>query len=208
MIYLSDDYVNKYQDVLGYIIGRAISEGYSYPHIEKTIAYSSAFSTFEKSDITEIAFSSKESIYCKLFETDGSSDYIYNPYDIYGWLGYTYIRLFFDLRITFETLFYLVPIEKMLGMYRLYHEMDYRQALDEVKLGIAHSYLNMIMNRKGMSSTKLADLTGVSASTISALRYAHRDINKLEAFKLIRIAQALRVKTESLLTDIGLVFNK
>ena len=96
----------------------------------------------------------------------------------------------------------------MLGMYRLYHEMDYRQALDEVKLGIAYSYLNVIMNHKGISSTKLAELTGISASTISALRYAHRDINKLEAFKLIRIAQALRVKTESLLTDIGLVFDK
>ena len=63
MIYLSDDYITTFQDTLGYIIGRTISNGYSPRFVEKTIAYSSAFSLLEKSDITELAFSSGENIF-------------------------------------------------------------------------------------------------------------------------------------------------
>ena len=206
MIFLSDDYVTKYQDVLGYLIGRAINEGYALPFIEKTIAYSSVFSNFEKSDITEIAFSSKELIYDKVF-TANENDYIYSPYDVYGWLGFIYIHLFFDLKITFETLFFIAPIEKTLEMYHLYHEMDYRQTLEFVKKRINYSFLNVCMDKRNMSSSKLSLLTNIPYSTINALRYGNRSIDKLEAQKLLKIALSLRVKPESLLTDIALDFN-
>lgn len=204
MIYLSDDYVNKYQDTLGYVIGRGISEGYSVRFIEKSIAYSSAFSSFEKSNITDIAFSSCEKIYNSMFESKSINDYGYNPYGVFGWLGYTYIRLFFDLKITFESLFFILPIDKAVNMYHVYHEMDYRQTLDDVKSSIEYSLLNIIMKAKGLSSKKLSILSGVPASTISSLRYGKRDINKLEAISVLKIANALGVKSESLLTDIDL----
>lgn len=207
MIYLADDYINKYQDVLAYIIGRAISEGYSTSHIEKTIAYSSVFSSLEKSDITEIAFTSSEMLYNKLFNSKRDNDYFYNPFDAYGWAGYIYIHLFFDLRITFELLFIIAPIDRIITMYHLYHEMDYRQTLADIKNTVKHSYLNIIMESKGISTSRLAALSGVSSSTISALRYGNRDINKLAAYQLIKIANSLRVKAESLLSDIGLVFD-
>lgn len=208
MIYLSDDYCVKYQDTLGYIIGRTINAGYSSRFVEKTIAYSSAFSSLEKSDITEIAFTSKEMIFSSMFGLGVSNNYEYNPYDVYGWLGYTYIRLFFDLRITFEALFVLLPIEKAINMYHIYHEMDYLQTLETVKNNIKYSILNEIMNSKGFSGQELSNLSGVSFATISALRYGKRDINKLEAGLLVKIAIALRVKVESLLTDINLIFDR
>ena len=40
MIYLSDDYIEKYIDTLSYLINRAVEEGYSFDYIEKHIAYS------------------------------------------------------------------------------------------------------------------------------------------------------------------------
>lgn len=206
MIYLSDDYVSKYQEVLGYLIGRALSSGYSIPHIEKTIAYSLTFSNFEKSDITDIAFSSNENIYSKLFNGDNNT-YQFSQYDVFGWVGYTYIRLFFDLNITFETLFYIIPIDSLMNMYHLYHEMDYYQTLNFVKNSVKHSYLDIIMNNKGVSVMELSILSGVASSTIRVLRYRKRDIDKLEAQKLLKIANALRVKPESLLTNISLIFD-
>ena len=206
MIYLADDYVVKYQDTLGYIIGRAIEEQYSPFHVEHAIAYSSSFSLLEKSDVTEIAFYTSEDIYKEAFKiSKENNEYDYNPYGIFGWIGYTYIRLFFDLKITFELLFILLPIEKMVYMYKLYHEIDYQHALDEVNESIKYSYLNMIMKRKKISTAKLSTLSGVPFSTISALRYGKRDINKLEASSLLKLSNALCVKMESLLTDINLI---
>lgn len=207
MIYLTDDYVTTFQDTLGYIIGRTISSGYSPRFVERTIAYSSAFSLLEKSDITELAFSPKEYIFERMFDIYISNEFEYSPYDVYGWLGYTYIRLFFDLKITFESLFFVLPIDEAINMYPLYHEMDYLQTLDFVKSKVKYSLLDEIMAYKKMSSQKLSRLSGVSYSTISALRYGKRDINKLEGFSLLRLSNALRVKMESLLADINLIFD-
>lgn len=207
MIYLTDDYVTTFQDTLGYIIGRTISNGYSPRFVERTIAYSSAFSLLEKSDITELAFSPKEYIFERMFDIYISNEFEYSPYDVYGWLGYTYIRLFFDLEITFESLFFVLPIDEAINMYPLFHEMDYLQTLDFVKSKVKHSLLDEIMAYKKMSSQKLSRLSGVSYSTISALRYGKRDINKLEGFSLLRLSNALRVKMESLLADINLIFD-
>lgn len=208
MIYLSDDYVTKYQDTIGYVIGRAISGGCSPRFIEKTIAYSSAFSSLEKSDITELAFSSKELVFCNMFDLNVSNNFVYSPYDVYGWLGYIYIRLFFDLSVTFESLFIVLPINDAINMYHLYHEMDYRQTFDFVKNKIKYSYLDEIMDKKNMSTQTLSKTSGVSYSTVNAIRYGKRDINKLEAQSLLKLSNALHVKMESLLTDINLIFDR
>ena len=205
MIYLSDDYITTFQDTLGYIIGRTISNGYSPRFVEKTIAYSSAFSLLEKSDITELAFSSSEYIFERMFDINVLNEYEYSPYDVYGWLGYIYIHLFFDLKITFESLFITLPIDEAINMYPLYHEMDYLQSLEYVKSKIKYSLLDEIMTCRKLSSLKLSRLSGVSYSTISALRYGKRDINKLEASSLLKLSNALCVKMESLLTDINLI---
>lgn len=208
MIYLSDDYVTTFQDALGYIIGRTISNGYSPRFVERTIAYSSAFSLLEKSDITELAFSPKEYIFERMFEINISNEYEYSPYDVYGWLGYTYIRLFFDLKTTFESLFFVLPIDEAINMYPLYHEMDYLQTLEYLKGKVKYSLLDVIMTCRKISSQKLSRLSGVSYSTITALRYGKRDINKLEGSSLLKLSNTLRVKMESLLTDINLIFDQ
>jgi len=208
MIYLTDDYVTAFQDTLGYIIGRTISNGYSPRFVERTIAYSSVFSLLEKSDITELAFSPKEYIFERMFDINISNEFEYSPYDVYGWLGYVYIRLFFDLKITFESLFFVLPIDEAINMYPLYHEMDYLQTLEYVKGKVKYSLLDVIMACRKISSQKLSRLSGVSYSTISALRYGKRDINKLEGLSLLRLSNALRVKMESLLTDIDLIFDQ
>lgn len=208
MIYLSDDYVTTFQDALGYIIGRTISNGYSPRFVERTIAYSSAFSLLERSDITELAFSPKEYIFERMFEINISNEYEYSPYDVYGWLGYTYIRLFFDLKTTFESLFFVLPIDEAINMYPLYHEMDYLQTLEYLKGKVKYSLLDVIMTCRKISSQKLSRLSGVSYSTITALRYGKRDINKLEGSSLLKLSNTLRVKMESLLTDINLIFDQ
>lgn len=207
MIFTSDDYITKYQDTLSYILERAVFEKYSLDYIEKTIAYSKPFLEFEKSNITQIAFSSQEYIYHELFPLKDNDDFYADYYGPFGWAGFMYIKLFFDLRITFETLFIIFPIEKMLASYHLYHEMEYSQLLRYVKSLIAFSYLNMIMKKKNISSNDLSNNTGISMSTINALRYEKRDINKVEANKLLKMSSALNVRMESLLTDIALEFD-
>lgn len=204
MIYLSDDYIEKYSNTLSYLIGRSANEGYSFDYIQRKISYSEAISEFEKSNVTIIAFSSMEKTYSGIF-TDYNNEYQYNPYDIFGWVGYAYIHLFLNLEITFEALFFLIPIQEMLNMYKLYHEMDITHLEEYAKEVMKHSLLDVIMKRKKTSNNDLSKKTNIPVSTINSLRYGNRDITKLEAKKILSIAYALNVKIETLLTNIDLV---
>jgi len=203
MIYLSDDYIEKYSNTISYLIGRSANEGYSFDYIQRKISYSEAISEFEKSNVTIIAFSSMEKIYSGVF-TDYNNEYQYNPYDIFGWVGYAYIHLFLNLEITFEALFFLIPIQEMLNMYKLYHEMDITHLEEYAKEVMKYSLLDVIMKRKKTSNNDLSKKTNIPVSTINSLRYGNRDITKLEAKKILSIAYALNVKIETLLTNIDL----
>ena len=204
MIYLSDDYINKYCDVLSYLIGRSVEEGYSFDHIEKSLAYSSIANELERSNVTTIAFSSMEKIYSHIFPGKDNK-YDLDIYGLFGWVGYTYMHLFLSMEITFESLFYLIPIHDMLNQYHLYHEMDYKQILDYANEQIRYSILNVVMKRKKVSNNELSLSTGLSIATINALRYGKRDISKLAGDKLLLLSRALNVKIESLLPKIHLI---
>lgn len=203
MIYLFDDYIDKYSNTISYLIGRSYKEGYSFDYIEKKISYSLMINELEKSNITLIAFSSFEKNYHEIF---GSKDntYEFNEYDIFGWIGYAYIHLFLFLEITFEALFSILPIKEMMNLYNLYHEMDINRLLEHAKEVMEYSLLDVIMKKNKLSNKELSLKTNISISTINALRYGNRDIAKLEASKLLSLAHYLNVKIETLLPNINL----
>lgn len=204
MIYLSDDYVIKYIDTFGYIFSRSIKEGYTFPYIEKKISQSLIADELEKSNVTTIAFTSFEKIYQDIFPQFDNQDFVYNPYDQYGWIGYIYIHLFLHYQITFELLFIVLPLEEALSLYSLYHEMDYTKVISLFKERVEHSYLDNIMKRKEISTQKLSDSTGIPFSTLNAIRYGVRDISKLESKAFYKISKSLNIKMTSLITNLEL----
>ena len=204
MIYLSDDYLTKYIDVLGYLFSRSISEGHSFPYIEKRISYSEMVEELERSDITTIAFSSMEKIYRNIFPEFDNNNFIYNPYDEFGWASYIYIHLFIKYQITFEVLFMIIPLKKMLSLYKIYHEMDINQMYSFFQESIEFSYFDNIVKYRKISSKQLSLKSGVSFSTIASLRFSKRDISKLEAMKLYNLATVLKIKISSLLPNLEL----
>ena len=96
MIYLSDDYVSKYSDVLSYLIARSHDEGYSFDYIQKSISYSIAVNELERSNVTIIAFSSIEKIYSDIFPPN-QINHKYQVHNYYYALGRCHY-IFFQLR--------------------------------------------------------------------------------------------------------------
>lgn len=203
MIFLADDYIDKYCNTISYLIGRSITENYSFDYIEKSIAYSAVISELEKSNITTIAYTSLERIYSDIFPFN-ENKYLLDIYGIYGWVGFAYIHLFLKLQITFEALFTLIPIKEMLKLYKLYHEMDINRLVDYIKEKMEYPILDILMKNKNISCNKLSKETSIPLSTIKALRYGIRDIGKMESSKLLVIARELNVKMETLLGNIYL----
>lgn len=209
MIYLAEDYVNKYQEALTAVIKAGVDCMYSFGVIERSISYSKTFSEFEKSNITRIAFSSiDETVDDVYFDDKKNKKVDYDIYSEYGWLGYVYIKLFFSLNTTFENLFTIFPILDALESYHIYHEMDFSELEEYVRNRLDASYLNMHMKKQKKSTSSLANESGVNESTIRAIRYGKRSPNKLELLSAMKLSEALHIKTESIASEIDLVFHE
>ncbi len=207
MIYLSDDYLYKYIDTLGYIFSRSIFERYSLEHIEYVISHSRMVDELENSNVTTIAFSSAKLIYFELFPLHENGGYQNNPYDEYGWISFAYIHLFLKYQITFEMLFTIIPIKDCLSLYKIYHEMDITHLYKAFEKRVKYSYLDNLIKKRKMSSKELSYKSGLSYATIRALRYSRRDINKIELNNALKLSNALNIKLTSLLTSLSLKFH-
>ena len=204
MIYTMYDYLSKYSDTLSEIIALAEKDNYSFDYIEKTISYSIPFSNFENSNITDIAFSSSSKLYNQLFQNGKAT---LGEISIFGpayWIGETYIRLFLKYRLSFEALFAYLPIEVMHSQFDLYHEMDDCQFYKYFESLLKDNLLSVFLKKKGMSAVSLANKSGISISTIRALKEGKRDLNKLQASFLEKIASCLGVKMKSLIRPLNL----
>lgn len=203
MIYTADDYIEKYQSALERLLSKTIGLHFSFSFIERKIAYSDVFSEFEKSNVTLIAFNDNERIYDAIFG-NSDNDLLMEDDAIYSWLSFVYIHLFLKFKVTFEMLFMALPLKKALNMFHLYHEMDITQVDKVFDDAIIPSSLSCVMDSKKITVRQLSEKTRIPFATIRSLKYGYRSIDKLEASKLISIAFALNVKTETLLTSIPL----
>ena len=102
-------------------------------------------------------------------------------------------------------LFITLPIETALKMYPVYHEMDILQLRDYFFKTLHPSSLSLIMKKRSLTMRQLSETTGIPFSTIRSLKLGYRDIDKLEVLKTILIANALNVKTETLLREMPLI---
>lgn len=204
MIYTMYDYLSKYSDTLSEIIALAEIDNYSFDYIEKNIAYSIPFSNFENSNITDIAFTSSSKLY-KLMFPNGKATL--NDISIFGqayWIGETYIRLFLKYRLSFEALFAYLPLKVIHSQFDLYHEMDASQFDKYFESLLKENPLSIFLKKKKMNSVDLANKTNISISTIRSLKEGKRDLNKLQASYLEKIATSLGIKMKSLIRPLNL----
>ena len=204
MIYTSYDYISKYSDTLAEIIALAKLDKYSFEHIEKTLSSSKMIDEFEYSDITLIAFTSSSRLYRSLFPDAKASINDIALFDSSYWIGETYIRIFLKYKLTFEAIFTYLPLEIMERQYALYHEMDEGQFDEYFESLLKENILSKTMSKKSITSVALAKKTNISLSTIRSLKEGKRDIHKISADKLEKIATSLNIKLRTLLYPITL----
>lgn len=204
MIYSSYDYISKYSDTLAEIIALAKLDKYSFEYIERTLSSSKMIDEFEYSDITLIAFTSSSRLYRSLFPDAKASINDIALFDSSYWIGETYIRIFLKYKLTFEAIFTYLPLEIMERQYALYHEMDEGQFDEYFESLLKENILSKIMSKKSITSVALSKKTNISLSTIRSLKEGKRDIRKISADKLEKIATSLNIKLRTLLYPITL----
>ena len=119
------------------------------------------------------------------------------------WAGWALAFYQWYSSFSFMEILKAVPLEKIMEMYPIYHEMDIMQFVDKIqekmKLAYPQTKLRLLRESSGLSQSELESVSGVPLRQIQLFEQRQRDINKTAAETLLKLSKALCCKMEDLI---------
>ena len=119
------------------------------------------------------------------------------------WAGWALAYYQWSSDTTFMNILKAVPLDDIIGMYPVYHEMDIAKFVEQMNALMKAVYpqtrLRAHRDNCGMSQAELAEESGVPLRQIQLFEQGQRDINKTAAGTLYKLSKALCCRMEDLL---------
>lgn len=119
------------------------------------------------------------------------------------WAGWALAYYQWSTDTTFMDILKAVPLDDIIRMYPVYHEMDIAKFVEQMnelmKAVYPQTRLRAHRDNCGMSQAELAEESGVPLRQIQLFEQGQRDINKTAAVTLYKLSKALRCRMEDLL---------
>ncbi len=180
---------------LYYLIEYGVRNNYSLGSIEEFVALSDMFKQLENGEENFLNIRNSAEEIEETYRVDSIDFLSEEKTDLY-WVSQTYIYLFFKYRKPISYIFLYLPIEDLLKMYRIFHELDISYVYENFDKRVeATSLLKMLINKRDLSINKLSQLTGISESTL--IFYSKKDSSLYNAsnHNIYRLSIALRVNS-------------
>jgi len=121
------------------------------------------------------------------------------------WAGWALAEYQWYTGRRFKDIFDRVPIDKIIGMYSVYHEMDITNFIDAMesfyKEAEGESNLKRIRENRGISQSELSEQSGVNLRNIQMYEQRVNNIDKAQAQTLYKLSRVLGCHIEDLLEN-------
>lgn len=198
--------LNSTQELLGDFFNLAINHYHLSPNKAYKLLLISKYSKLiEKGNPSIIYGKSGYELFYDISKEINSSYQITKPKFLEKtetyWAGWIVGYLQWATARSFDNIFELLPLEKIISMYHPYHEMDERHFVEDVleKYFLPKSNLFRIRKRNKLTQKELANRASVSVRTIQMIEQRHNDINQVKAINLFNISRELNCQMEDLL---------
>ena len=187
---LNDYIVNCFIDLLGQSIGTAHHFDVNPEIIEKRILKSEFYRDFINGSHS-FAFASQERL---IIETTGHNPSIEYFDNISLWCGYAYTHLILNQRKGLDYLFLYIPLNEMMNLYPLYHEMGWSQLDDYLQKKVKEkSLLNKLIKKNNLTKEKLALITGINVNTIKKYCFSDASLHNAPIKNIYKFAYVFDV---------------
>ncbi len=134
----------------------------------------------EKDTYSELFNQPLEDIFYSITENKVEKDESYGIYNDAYWAGKCYFDLHTTLNKTFAYLFLKLPIDKMLDLYPVYHEMDFSSLVEYFKqIEEETTILKTLCEEKKVTLTEVSKKTGININTLR--KYYRSDVSLYKA---------------------------
>ena len=161
--------LNKFNDLVGRLFFYGFSNHFSNIYIQESVSMSFIFKDYlDKGDDFFIDNYLDIDIFQKTYNVFKVDENAINQTNTLSmWLSEAYLRLYFRYHKAMSFIFLYIPLEKMIQLFDIYHEMDWRQLYhySEEKISKA-SLLSLLLKERKMNVKELSVLTDIKYQTL------------------------------------------
>ena len=132
-----------------------------------------------------------------------SADEMYLDKSPEYWAGWALAYYQWFTSRSFMEILHAMPLDGIIRMYPLYHEMDLSHFVEQMDRFMKETYPQTRLRERrsncGLSQSELAAEADVPLRQIQLFEQGQRDINKTSAITLLKLSKALHCKMEDLL---------
>ena len=167
--------LNKIKDIFARMFVIGIQNKINLYSFSAMLERSEFVSSIEKEEYTELYNEPLENIFYSITDNKIEKDTSYGIYNDAYWVGECYFKLHLTLNKSFAYLFLKLPIEKMLDLYPVYHEMDFSSLVEYFKqIEEDTTILKILCDEKKVSLTEVSRKTGININTLR--KYYRSDV--------------------------------
>ena len=202
-------YLSSAQNILGHAVDFAVVTLSISPELfESCLAASNAARQFEKGNPSYVAgMNGCEFARRVLSESglnfDDAEDVMYLDKSPEYWAGWALAFLQWHSSYSFMQILSVIPLEDIIKMYPVYHEMDIANFTDKaearIRRALSMTRLKYYRSNCGFSQSALSAISGVPLRQIQLFEQRQRDINKAAAETLLMLSKPLHCRIEDLL---------
>ena len=195
---MKDSCLFEYANILERALSTGYKYGYSFDSIERNISYSPFFQLVEKSDhdFSPIVIDTAliKSLYLDI-DVNLMDVPVYNQC---LWAAESYMRIQHETRLSFETIFLIMPLKEMYSCFPLYHEMDFSQIVQLfLQKKEEKTVFAILLNKYGYKLSDIAKKTKISKETLYSLKQGKREIKKANVDIVQKLANFFNVRIET-----------
>lgn len=121
------------------------------------------------------------------------------------WAGWALAQYQWKTAKRFKYIFERIPLSEIIGMYRVFHEMDITRFFEEMDRRynekVTETRLKKMRENLKLSQAELSNLSGVKLRSIQLYEQRVNDIDKAQAHTLYKLAHVLNSDIEEILED-------
>lgn len=164
---MNDYEVRKIREIFARIFVIAIDNKIDFYSFTNFLLKSEFLEQLEKDKYSKIFDMPIDDIFFSITGYDIEEDKSYGIYNDAYWSGQSYFDLHEKLHKSFAYLFLKLPLEQMINIYSIYHEMDFSLLCDYfLKVEKQKTILNILCKNKHCSLNDISIATSLSLNTL------------------------------------------
>ena len=192
---MNDYEINNIRETFSRLFVLAIRNKMNFNSFTNMLEKSEYVSIIEKNKYDSLLNKSVDILFYEITGFEVKEDNSYGVYNDAYWCGQSYFDLYLKTNKSFSYIFLKLPLEQMMNIYTIFHEMDFSSLVDYFyKKSKEKTIIRLLCEKKNKSLADISKDTSIALSTLKKYNMSDEFLYKASFQTIVKLISYFDVK--------------